>query len=267
MSLFLHKLTIVFLLLACMGCQTGRVQEHSPPAPLKVLFLGNSYTYYHRMPELFNQLAHRNKKSVSVKSVASGGRRLQDHSRNSRVKKMIEEQHFDWLVMQEQSITPFVHVDQMKAAIRTINGWAHQQKTRSLLFLFWARRYAKNMGIRLNGVPYYQRFGSFADAQNELVHTHKKIANELKVGISPVGVVWQHLHKLVPRLRLWQADGSHPSKAGAYITAMVFYASIFDELPIRHLHSCPLKPSEQQIIASIIRTHVLQRREYWKGSQ
>lgn len=250
-----------------MSCQTGAVQHNQKTVPLKVLFLGNSYTYYNRMPETFNQLAQRNKKNVSVKSVASGGRRLQDHSRNRRVKKMVEEQGFDWLVMQEQSLVPFIHTPQMYEAIRTIDGWARAHKTRSLLFLFWARQYAKDTGIRLNGVPYYQRFGSFADAQNDLLHNHKKIADELKASIAPVGVVWQHLHKRLPRLRLWQADGSHPTKTGSYITAMVFYASIFDELPTKHLHSCPLKPSEQQLVANIIETHLLSRKEYWKESQ
>ncbi|EAY26637.1 SGNH/GDSL hydrolase family protein [Microscilla marina] len=266
MLLFLQKFSVIACVFICLSCQTETHKQNQQVPLVKVLFLGNSYTYYHRMPEMFTQLAQHNKKNVAVQSVASGGRRLQDHSRNRRVKKMIQEQNFNWVILQEQSIIPFVQTTQMYEAVRTIDTWAKQHKTQSMFFLFWARKHTHDTGIRLEGVPYYQRFRSFTEAQNSLVHTHKKIADELGIPIAPVGVVWQQLHYRLPQSHLWQADGSHPTKVGAYITALVFYASIFQELPMKHLHRCPLKPAEQQLVADIIKAHVLDRKEYWNSN-
>ena len=43
----------------------------------------------------------------------------------------------------------------------------------------------------------------------------------------PAGTVWSK----VKRDGLWSKDGSHPSKLGVYLTACVFYATLFDESP------------------------------------
>ena len=50
---------------------------------MNVLFIGNSYTYYHEMPFLFEQLANSNGKTVTVHSITKGGRRLEEFTDSS----------------------------------------------------------------------------------------------------------------------------------------------------------------------------------------
>ena len=46
---------------------------------MKILFIGNSYTYYNHMPEIFERLARENGKEVQVFSVTCGGHKLYEY--------------------------------------------------------------------------------------------------------------------------------------------------------------------------------------------
>lgn len=46
---------------------------------VKILFIGNSYTYYNDMPSLFSRLCGCNGKAAQVFSVTKGGRKLHEN--------------------------------------------------------------------------------------------------------------------------------------------------------------------------------------------
>lgn len=48
---------------------------------MKILFIGNSYTYFYDMPKLFEGLARANGKNVQVYSVTEGVRKLYSFAR------------------------------------------------------------------------------------------------------------------------------------------------------------------------------------------
>jgi hypothetical protein len=58
------------------------------------------------------------------------------------------------------------------------------------------------------------------------------IASELSVPIAPVGDAWQAAVSGRLNLGLWQQDGVHPTTAGTYLAACVFYAAIFRQSPV-----------------------------------
>lgn len=53
-----------------------------------------------------------------------------------------------------------------------------------------------------------------------------QIARELKALVAPVGLAWQSILKLDWGTELYHQDGSHPSAAGTYLAACVFYATL-----------------------------------------
>ena len=53
----------------------------------------------------------------------------------------------------------------------------------------------------------------------------------VRVRVVPAGDAWQSALKKDPSLVLWQEDGIHPTEAGTYLAACVFYAVIFKESP------------------------------------
>jgi hypothetical protein len=67
--------------------------------------------------------------------------------------------------------------------------------------------------------------------QNAINDGYMGIARDMKIPVAPVGYAWQAARSQYPLLDLWQADGSHPTQAGTYLAACVFYAVIFNQSP------------------------------------
>ena len=54
-----------------------------------------------------------------------------------------------------------------------------------------------------------------------------RIADSSNAGVSPVGSAWRYIRETQPSIQLYVGDGSHPSVAGTYLAASVFYVSLF----------------------------------------
>lgn len=46
---------------------------------------------------------------------------------------------------------------------------------------------------------------------------------------APVGAAWKAVRDAHPTISLYDADGSHPSPAGTYLAACVFYCTLYQE--------------------------------------
>jgi hypothetical protein len=58
------------------------------------------------------------------------------------------------------------------------------------------------------------------------------LASQLHAGVAPAGIAWHNALAANPKLVLHTADKSHPNPAGTYLTACVFFASIYGKNPI-----------------------------------
>ena len=75
-----------------------------PSGATRILFIGNSYTYFNNLPEIFAKLAqagHRGK--IETRMVAPGGWRLKDHWEKGTARKSLNHERWDFVVLQDQS--------------------------------------------------------------------------------------------------------------------------------------------------------------------
>ena len=74
----MKRLLLFVLLLLPLG--VAAQSRQSTPAPkqdsLRLLFIGNSYTYYNDLPAMVYEIARTQKKKLSVESITKGGRSL-----------------------------------------------------------------------------------------------------------------------------------------------------------------------------------------------
>ncbi len=68
---------------------------------VKVLFLGSSYFNYNNLPDLFDNLALLSGKDVYVDQYIPGGLYLSDHASSSITEAKINEQNWDFVILQE----------------------------------------------------------------------------------------------------------------------------------------------------------------------
>jgi hypothetical protein len=79
-----------------------------------------------------------------------------------------------------------------------------------------------------------------------------------------VGYAWQAALKQNPSLNLWQDDGSHPSEAGTYLAACVFYAVVFRASPEGLSYRNNLSKEGAQALQKIAADTVLNDTAKWR---
>ncbi len=213
----IRRLFLLLLLCASTFAQT-------PSKPVRVLFIGNSYTYFNNLPEVFAKLVDASHlKKVEYAMQAPGGWRLQDHLDHGNALKAIQSQKWDYVVLQDQSQIGDNHVIDGKPRITTdevfypsaINLVKAIQATGAIpvFYLTWAKK----------AVP---------EDQAMLDNAYFRVAKETKSVVAPVGVAWAEVRTKAPSIELYIEDGSHPSPAGTYLAACVFYATIIGRSPV-----------------------------------
>ena len=190
--------------------------------PLRVLFIGNSLTYYNNLPHLLEQLAASSDvpRKLQTRLIGFGGATLHNHWERGEALKAIREGTWDYVVLQEQSSLGAVYMVNGKRWITPDPEFFHQYArlfdeeikhsgAKTVFFLTWARK---------NGPP---------REQAALTYAYMKIAGELNANVAPVGVAWQEARTGESEISLYLEDGSHPSSSGTYLAACVFYSLFY----------------------------------------
>ena len=210
----------VLLLTSCNRPHSGT----APGEPLRVLFIGNSYTFFNNLPEMFAELARSGGYEVQADISAKGGLTLSDHVSSARTLEMMQKHKWDYVILQEQSVLPAKQQEReqrMYPAARTLDARIRQTGAETVLFMTWGRR----DGLAKEG------FSDLESMQAQLQAGYTEIAQELDAIVAPVGMAWQNATAQQPQLELWDQDGSHPGKSGSYLAACVFYVVLYQETP------------------------------------
>ena len=236
---------IVLLALVCCACSgSGCDDGQHPPDCTHVLFVGNSYTFVNDLPATFAGLAEAGRHPVDVAMAASGGWTLEKHLASPETLDQIKSKQWDQVVLQEQSQMPAYEQSRtvyMYPAARSLVKVIREDGAAPLFFETWGYR---------DGDPQYGLAG-YEPMQAQLAWGYQRIAQELNAQLAPVGAAWRASRRQAPQIDLWQADGSHPSKAGTYLAACVFYAVIFRESPEGLAYTGGLSAEQAQALQKI----------------
>lgn len=191
-----------------------KVDKHRA-SPIRLLFIGNSYIYYNDMPSILTELSRASKDSCLIKTqaVTFGGATLQAHWESEEAHKALKNGVWDYVVLQEQSMFPIQDPAKMHQYVRMFNERIESYGAKTILYLTWAR-------------------GDAPETQDAISHAYSMIADEISAIIAPVGVAWQAASAQT-ELTLYDDDQSHPTFAGSYLAACVFYSVIMGKEPTR----------------------------------
>jgi lysophospholipase L1-like esterase len=202
--------------LLCLAVATAPAAAQS--RPLRVLFIGNSYTYFNDLPGLVASLGRgvRPVRPVHTEMVAQPGVSLRDHWLDGAALAAIRRTRWDYVVLQEQSMlgVMMVHgrptvndVDLFHEFGRRFIREITAAGATPVLYLTWARR-------------------PTPETQDRLTRAYAALAAETGARLAPVGVAWQQARAQRPALELFDPDGTHPSPAGSYLAAVTLWATI-----------------------------------------
>jgi len=182
--------------------------------PLRVLFIGNSYTFYNDMPRMLRDMSVRAGQSrpLEVRDVTIGGASLQRHWDGKDAHRALADGHWDYVVIQDFSTMPVDNPEMTRKYARLFAAEARKVGAKPIFYLTWAREYAPEMQPQLDAV-------------------YTGLARETGGLLAPVGEAWKAALADTPKPDLYIADGSHPTFAGSYLTASVFYALLYGSQP------------------------------------
>lgn len=247
-------IVIVGSLILISGCisQPQEQKSSSTFTPVRgttrVLFIGNSHTFFNDLPEMFQELARAGGYEVEVDMSAQGGWSLSDHAASTITLNKIEQQEWDYVILQERTSLIVDEPDEHAyPAIRLLYDKISAKDATLILFMTWGPR---------DGLP-SAGYINFDAIQAQICSGYTDIADELGVIVAPVGIAWQNGIEKDSQLNLWNSDGAHPSREGSYLAACVFYAIIFQQNPEGLTYRAGLSEEIAQFLQTIAAETVL----------
>lgn len=233
--------------------------------PMRVLFVGNSYTHYNNMPKLFEQMAESKGIKIEVLMDAKSSHTFEMHSKRPELYKNINSKKWDYVILQgfsrelaqDQSTIDSLSIPYLKQLLDSV--YANNQCTNVLLYQTWG--YDGGYKDDSLGIDWtYQQM-------SDRVHQgYLYVAEKLNLSIVPVGKVWETVKENNPQIQLYQTDKQHPSLAGSYLSAACFYTAVFKTEPKLDFIS-KLDSKEAAIIQETSGTLVLLNKNRYRINQ
>lgn len=213
----------------------------------EVLFIGNSYIYVNDLPNMIKQIAASFNDTLIYSQSTPGGYTLEAHSTYNNTLNAIKQAQWDVVILQEQSQRPSFSPAQVAsdtypyAKLLDSLILKNNPCSETMFYMTWGR---KN-GDATN-CPFYPPVCTYDGMQQRLRESYMEMAKDNKGVVSPVGAAFKIVRDSLPGIDLYNADESHPSVAGTYLAACVFYASLFHHSPIGTSFTAGLTTSDAQ---------------------
>lgn len=190
----------------------------------KILFIGNSYTYYNDMPmSIFAPLAQSDGETVLVTSVTRGGARLVQHADpdtelGQKLRSAIRGQRFDWVILQEQSLAPIAAPDTFRNGVSLLKAMLEPHTEHFLLYATWGRK---------PGAQFLTESGLTTEEMTRLLaEAYDKMGAEHGMPVAHVGKAFLRYRQEHPDAEVYHEDGTHPSPLGSRIAAETLWNAI-----------------------------------------
>ena len=190
----------------------------------KILFVGNSYTYYNDMPQqIFAPKAAAAGLSAEVTAVTKGGWTLSkfadpEDEEGKRLRAVVAGQHYDYVVLQEQSCRPLVNPEKFFEGVAGVKELLSKQADRFFLYATWGRK---------PGNEKLQELGLTNEEMTEqLAAAYEEAGKRFDMPVAHAGKAFADYRAKNPDVELYNPDGSHPSEKGSEIAAETILATI-----------------------------------------
>ena len=175
---------------------------------LKVLFVGNSFSFYYNLPQVVSAMSKYNENTyIDTRHSLVSGSTLFDHlnqKRGSQTLKILNEQNFDYVVVNHHSLATIENLDSF----------------------FNLSKQSVELVRSKNSVPVFMETWQYLNKPQMLdiiSPAYKKMGKQLSVDIVPCGQLFSKaIEQNNLSINLYE-DIKHPSKEGTYLNALAFY--------------------------------------------
>ncbi|MCB9331775.1 MAG: hypothetical protein H6574_11875 [Lewinellaceae bacterium] len=198
----MHFRFIVFIIAVLLAPAFASAQQGDT---LRVLFVGNSFTYFWNLPQVVQAMATSQGKAIITRQSTAGGSSLEDHwngAKGLKTKALIEAGGWDYVVLQDHSQRPIDAPESFMEYGKKFGELIRSKGAEPLYFTTWA--YASNPLM-----------------QPALTEGYAKLAGAMRADLIPVGPLWATVRQARPDLDLF-FDDKHPTAVGTYLIGLAF---------------------------------------------
>jgi len=192
-----------------------------------ILFIGSSYLSIagNDVVNIFDEFTRAAQMDINVERRDIHGWRLSNHAQSQETIDKIRERKWDYIILQGNSAFisqekwhPYVipYLKELKSITKS-----NSPKTCIIYMMPWAY---------LDGLTWIEgETDDYEQMQKNIYRESIEVARDLDIAIAPAGWTWYTAIENNYGGELYLNDNNHQSKAGAYLTACVFYSTIFEK--------------------------------------
>jgi len=249
MSIRIACTALALLLTACGGGDGGNSQPVTnpgtftpPPQPapqpvmadITLLFIGNSHTAANNLTGMVVDMVRAGEPGKTVAAaMATGSPFLDEHLNNAQTMALLRGQTWSFVILQAQKYSVSGQFTYSTAEAKELIRISRGQHAVPVMFPEWP----------LRGV----------DETWRIFDLHVSIAQAEPACVAPIGQAWDLALARDPTLPLYAADGNHSAPAGAFLAALMLYATITGQSPLNlpPLPQYPVDVSLQETLRGI----------------
>ena len=196
--------------LVAASCNSSSGPDTAPAGSLRVLFIGNSLTYTHDLPDVLEAIADSaGGRRIHTGSVAFGGVSLEDHWQKGDALEAIDSGRWDIVILQQ--------------------GPSSLDASRANLIV-WTGHFATRIRAAGAEPALYQVWPEVTrlDVFDRVLDSYRLAAESINGELLPVGSAWRAAWHRDTTLALYGPDGFHPSAMAVYLAAITIYGELLD---------------------------------------
>lgn len=187
---------------------------------VSILFIGNSFTYFHDLPKIVEEIAEVNKQKIFTKQVAYGGYRLSQYlqhrsSEYHEILDQLDSREWDYVILQDHSKGTIDNTLEFHKSVDIFNKMITNRNSKTVLYSTWSYKDNSDMLASTNL--------SYKDMYVQISKEYHKASLANNCLLAPVGAVFNYINKHHPEINLYDEDDYHPNVLGSFIGAYVFY--------------------------------------------
>jgi len=198
----------------------------------KILFIGNSHTYYHDLPETVGTILNKSNlpKPIILKNSTRGGWRFQNHAEDIETTATIRSSNWDYVVLQENAGVASISQEEAETLMYPFAETLHDQiidnNPETQVILYMTHAYEEgldNCATDPNNCTYEM-------TQNEIRRNYLYLSELIDSKVAPAGIMWKMILAKELGIDLFDTDKIHPSPEGSQVSAAVVATTISREL-------------------------------------
>jgi len=187
---------------------------------MRILMLGNSFTFYHRMPETLSEILE-----SEIVSHTRGGARLAEQlnpetEMGAKTLHALKDEKWDYVVLQEQSIAPVTNAESFLKSAKELCDLIHANGAKPVFYATWAYREGSEK-LSKTGLCY-------SEMARALQESYAKAAQAGNALLADVGKAFTRVRG---HMDLYEAaDDYHPTQAGSALAAAIIAKIILKDI-------------------------------------